>query len=261
MKAVTIAVINHKGGTAKTTSAVNLAASLAKTGKKVLAIDLDVQTNLTHWLCGDSPEGDPTIAESILDKNVPIKSIIKQTQTPNLDVAPAGESMVDLELKLHSAYGREFLLKRALQNCLEEYDYIIMDNAPAIGLTTVNALVASDYYLVPVSAEYLPLVGIKKLLATIEQIRPLNEGLRNLGYLVTMLDKREGISGDVEKILRENFKAEVLSTVIRVNTKLKALPQKKLTVFDIEKPSGKSFQDYLNAGKEIMERVEAFGGA
>ena len=258
---IVISVINHKGGTAKTTSAVHLAAALARKGKTVLAVDLDTQANLTHWLLGDLEADAPAIAECILDKSIPITQIIKPTSTKNLFIAPAGESMVDLELKLHSAIGREHLLKRALEAAIGQYDVIILDNPPNIGLTTVNALAASDYYLVPVSCEYLPMVGIKHLLNTIEQIRPLNEKLSNLGYLLTMVDRREGIATDVEEILRDNFKSEVLKTVVRVNTKLKACPQKKKTIFDIEPSSGRGHQDYTNVGKEILKRMETLCGA
>ena len=113
----------------------------------------------------------------------------------------------------------------------------------------------SKYYLTPVSAEYLPLVGIKHLINVIEQVRPLNTTISNLGYLLTMVDRREGISTDVENILRDNFKDDVFKTVIRINTKLKAAPQKKQTVFQIEKPSGKGYSDYLSASKELLQRI------
>lgn len=257
---IVISVINHKGGTAKTTSAVHLAAAFARKGKKVLAIDLDTQANLTHWLIGELEPNELTIAECILDKSIPLSKIVKPTDTLNLFIAPAGESMVDLELKLHSAMDRERLLKRTLAAAKGEYDIIVLDNPPNIGLTTVNALTASDYYIVPVSCEYLPMVGIKHLLNTIDQIRSLNDKLTNLGYLLTMVDKREGIAADVEDILRKNFKNDVLKHVVRVNTKLKACPQKKKTIFDIEPASGRGYQDYMNVGKEILKRMEALSG-
>lgn len=114
--------------------------------------------------------------------------------------------MVDLDLQLHSALGRENKLKNILKKeHVSDYDFILIDNQPHIGLTTVNSLIASDFYLVPVSAEYLPLVGIRHLIKTIDQVKVLNSSIRNLGYLLTMVDRREGISGDVEKILRESF--------------------------------------------------------
>lgn len=259
-KASVISIINHKGGTAKTTSAVHLAAALARKGNRVLAIDLDTQTNMTHWLIGDMPEGESTIAECILDKTIPIQTIVKQTKTQNLDLAPAGESMVNLEIRLTSTIGREILLKKSLESIKGSYDYIILDNPPNIGLTTINALVASDYFIVPVSCEYLPMVGIKHLLRTLSEIQPLNEKLCNLGYLLTMVDRREGITSDVEEILRKNFPGQVFKNVIRINTKLKACPQKKTTIFDIETSSGRGYQDYMSVGKEILKRMEAISG-
>jgi len=257
---VVISVINHKGGTAKTTSAVHLAAALARKGKVVLAVDLDTQANLTHWLIGDLESDATTVAECILDTTIPLSKIIKSTNTENLFIAPAGESMVNLELNLYAAKGREHRLKKALDSVRGQYDIIVLDNPPNIGLTTINALTASDYYLVPVSCEYLPMVGIKHLLNTIDQIKPLNEKLSSLGYLLTMVDRREGIASDVEEILRDNFKEEVLKTVIRINTKLKACPQKRKTIFDIESASGRGHQDYMNVGKEILKRMEAHSG-
>jgi chromosome partitioning protein len=256
-KPVIISVINHKGGVGKTTTTVNIAAGLARLGKKVLAVDLDTQMNLTHSLVGDLSEEELTVAEAILNPNVCIKRIIKPTKVENLEIAPSGESMVDLELKLHSAFGRESLLKRILHSeKLRDYDYIILDNQPHLGLTTVNGLIACNYYLVPVSTEYLPMVGLKHLLKTIDQIRPLNSSIRNLGYLLTMVDRREGISKDVEKILRKNFPDEVFKNVVRINTKLKACPQKKQTIFDAEGARGKGYTDYANVTKELLDRLE-----
>lgn len=254
---IVISVINHKGGVGKTTSTVNIAAGLAKLGKKVLAIDLDTQMNLTHSLIGDVSDSDITITEAILSEKVSLKSAIKQTEITNLDIVPSGESMVDLELKLHSAFGRESLLKRTLNNdYTKEYDFILVDNKPHLGLTTVNSLIASEYYLVPVSAEYLPMIGIKHLINTIEQIKPLNTSIKNLGYLLTMVDRREGISTDVEKILRETFESEVFENVIRINTKLKATPQKRKSIFQVETAKGKGHSDYLNVTQELLKRIE-----
>jgi chromosome partitioning protein len=257
MKPIIISVINHKGGVGKTTTTVNISAGLAKLGKKVLTIDLDTQMNLTHSLIGDLEEEELNIAEAILNEKVSLKAIIKPTQVNNLHIAPSGESMIDLDLQLHSAFGRENKLKNILKkDLIAEYDFVLIDNQPHIGLTTVNSLIASDFYLVPVSAEYLPLVGIKHLIKTIEQIKELNPSIRNLGYLLTMVDRREGIANDVEKILRESFPEEVFTNVIRINTKLKACPQKKQTIFEIETSKGKGHCDYLNATRELLERLE-----
>lgn len=257
MKPVIISVINHKGGVGKTTTTVNIAAGLAKLGKNVLTIDLDTQMNLTHSLIGDLDEHEQNIAEAILNEKVSLKAIVRPTEVKNLHIAPSGESMIDLDLQLHSAFGRENKLKNILKkDQVGEYDFVLIDNQPHIGLTTVNSLIASDYYLVPVSAEYLPLVGIKHLIKTIDQIKMLNPSIRNLGYLLTMVDRREGISSDVEKILRDTFQDDVFKNVVRVNTKLKACPQKKQTIFQVETAKGKGYSDYMNVTRELMERLE-----
>ncbi len=257
MKPIIISVINHKGGVGKTTTTVNISAGLAKLGKKVLTIDLDTQMNLTHSLIGDLDEKEMNISEAILGK-VPLKLVIKHTLVNNLHIAPAGESMINLDLELHSTtLRRELKLKDALNpNSISEYDFIVIDNPPHISFTTVNSLIASNYYIVPVSAEYLPLVGIRHLIKTIEQIKPSNPSISNLGYVLTMVDRRESISSDVENILRESFHKEVFKTVVRINTKLKACPQKRQTIFEVETSKGKGHADYLNVTKELLKRLE-----
>jgi chromosome partitioning protein len=253
-----ISVINHKGGVGKTTTTVNIAAGLAKLGKKVLAVDLDTQMNLTHSLIGDLDESELNITEAILNEKVSLKAIVKPTSVNNLYIAPSGESMVDLDLKLHSSpVRREFKLKDVLKVVdIKEYDFVLIDNPPHISFTTVNSLIASNCYIVPVSAEYLPLVGIKHLMKTIEAIKPSNQSIRNLGYILTMVDRREGIANDVEKILRESFQDEVFKSVIRINTKLKACPQTRQTIYQAEKQKGKGYTDYMNVTNELLKRLE-----
>ncbi len=259
MKPVIISVIYHKGGVGKTTSCVNIAAGLARLGKKVLTIDLDTQMNLTHSLIGDLKENELNIAEAILNDKVSLKAVVKPTLVDNLYIAPSGESMVDLDLNLHAApVRREFKLKDILkEKDISEYDFILIDNPPHISFTTVNSLIASHYYIVPVSAEYLPLVGIKHLMKTIDAIRPSNPSIRNLGYILTMVDRREGIASDIEKILRESFTDEVFTNVIRINTKMKACPQKKQTIFQAESAKGKGHSDYMNVTNELLQRLES----
>jgi chromosome partitioning protein len=257
MPTTIISVINHKGGVGKTTTTINISAGLALLGKKVLTIDMDTQMNLTHSLIGELEENEPNIAEAILNEKVSLKDIVRETQVKNLYLAPSGESMVNLDLKLHSApVRREFKLKDALKDNVNEYDFVVIDNPPHISFTTVNSLIASHCYIVPVSAEYLPLVGIRHLIKTIDEIKPSNPSIHNLGYLLTMVDRRESISGDIEKILRDSFQEEVFKNVVRINTKLKACPQKKQTIFQTETQKGKGHTDYLNVTKEILNRLE-----
>jgi chromosome partitioning protein len=250
-----VSIINHKGGVGKTSTVVNLAAGLSKLGKSVLVVDLDTQMNLTHSLIGDLTEEASCISDVMIKSQKPLTSIIQQTPVERVDIAPSGESMVNLELELHSAIDRERRLKRAFSLPeLQKYDYILVDNAPHVGLATINSLMASDFYMVPVSAEYLPLVGLKHLIRTIDQIKPYHPTIRNLGYLLTMVDRREGISTVVEQLLRETFQTEVFQTIVRINTKIKSCPQRKLTIFDVG--SAKGQEDYLNVAKEFLHRAE-----
>lgn len=256
-----VSIINHKGGVGKTSTVVNLAAGLSKLGKSVLVVDLDTQMNLTHSLIGDLSEEMPCVADIMIKNPYAVATIVRQTGVPNVDIVPSGESMVNLELELHSAIDRERRLKRALESPeLKKYDFILVDNAPHVGLATINSLMASQYYLVPVSAEYLPLVGLKHLIRTIDQIRPYHATLRNIGYLLTMVDRREGISTVVEKLLRETFQKDVFDAIVRINTKIKSCPQKKVTIFDVEGSKGKGQEDYLNVSKEFLQRVEVSCG-
>jgi chromosome partitioning protein len=260
-KPVVVSVMNHKGGVGKTATVVNLAAGLARLKKKVLAIDLDTQMNLTHSLIGDLPEDAQCISDAVTRDNVSLKQIIRETPIEGLDIAPSGESMVNLELELQSVIGRENRLKKAISTLdSQKYDFILIDNAPHIGLATINSLIASQYFLVPVSAEYLPLVGLKYLLKNVDRIRTEHPTIQNLGFLLTMVDRRESISTDVENILRETFERDVFKSIVRVNTKLKACPQRKQSIFDAEPPSGKGHTDYMNVTKEFLKRVEKLNG-
>jgi chromosome partitioning protein len=260
-KPLVVSVVNHKGGVGKTSTVVNLAAGLGLINKNVLVIDLDTQMNLTHSLIGDLPEGAQCISDVLTGDLIHMTSISQKTSLNGVEIAPAGESMVDLELRLHSAIGREYRLKQAIERaCLDAYDFIIIDNGPHIGLATLNSLMASHCYLVPVSAEYLPMVGLRHLIQTIERIQPHHRELHNLGYLLTMVDRRESIAGDVEKILRSTFNGEVFDSVVRVNTKIKACPQKKVSIFDVETSQGRGVIDYKSVTDEFLKRVEGIYG-
>jgi chromosome partitioning protein len=165
--------------------------------------------------------------------------------------------MMDLELNLVNQVSRENRLKKAIKNSpiLKTYDFILIDNPPQVGLTVLNSLTASDFYLVPVSTSYLSLNGIKLLMGVIKQVKEdLNSELKNLGYILTMVDKRKSISSDVEKILRESFEKEVFTNFIRVNTKLESCPFERKTIFEMEKINDKGHLDFLNASKELIER-------
>lgn len=258
---IVVSVMNHKGGVGKTATVVNLAAGLARLKKNVLVIDLDTQMNLTHSLIGDLPEDAQCVSDTLVRDSLPLRNIIRPSPIERVDIAPSGESMVNLELELQSVIDREKRLKKAISTIdTQKYDFILIDNAPHIGLATINSLMASHYFLVPVSAEYLPLVGLKYLLKTVGRIRTEHPDLQNLGFLLTMVDRRESISTDVENILRETFDSDVFKSIVRVNTKLKACPQRKKSIFEVEPPSGKGHTDYMNVSKEFLKRVGKLNG-
>jgi len=254
---IVISVLNHKGGVGKTTTTVNLGAGLAMKGKKVLLIDLDVQANLTHSLIGDIPHDQRSLCEALIEET-PFNDIIQNTHVENLYLVPAGESLIELDINLTTMMGREYALQQCLKQTkgIEKFDVVLIDNPPYISLATVNSLVASDYYLVPVSCEYLPMVGLKWLHKTVSRVKKLNPNLKPLGVALTMYDKRQSITQSVEDLIREELTDQVFKTVIRVNTKHKATPSVRKTIFEYENdPRGKGSEDYMGLTEEVLTRL------
>lgn len=253
-----ISVINQKGGVGKTTTTLNLGAGLAIKGLKVLIIDLDIQCNLTHCAIGEIAEGEAGVCEALLDFSS-FDSVIKETATKNLFIVPAGESLVELDTNLaHEADGAR-ILSVALNNtkALGEFDVVLIDNPPFISLTTMNSLIASDYYLVPLSCEYLPMLGIKWLEKTIAKVKKRsNPKLQNLGVALTMFDPRQSITKSVEQLVRDELDDLVFETKIRVNTKAKSAPIAHQTIFQLEgSKSGKGTEDYTALTGEVIRRL------
>lgn len=254
---IVISIANQKGGVGKTTTAVNLAAGLALSGHRVLVLDCDIQANATHILHRPLGEDEPNLAESLLE-DVPIDELIIETDTPNLYLVAAGETMVKVDLGLASTLGREETLKRLLQASQQvaAMDFVIIDSSPYLGLLTVNALVASRYVLIPVSCEYLPMLGLKLFLSTINTVQNrLNPELEVLGYLLTMYDRRENITFDVERIMRNHFKEKVFARPIRVNTKHKSSPAERKTIFQYEGKGGRGIEDYERLTQAVLKRI------
>ncbi len=252
-----IAIANQKGGVGKTTTVLNLGAALAAQGYRTLVVDLDLQANLTHCLVEPPRDDQPNMCEVILDE-VSVADVIVSTDTPNLFVAPAGESMANLEINLAAAIGREQALRTALQHAaVSEFDFVLMDNPPCLSLVTINSMVAADYIVVPVSCEYLPMLGLKWLLKSVEKVRArLHPNLKILGYLLTMYDRREGITTDVEEILREQFGDEMFTTVIRINTRHKSAPSERKTIFQYEHSRrGRGTEDFSALARELLKRL------
>ena len=245
--------MNHKGGVGKTTVTANLGAGIALKGFKVLVIDLDIQCNLTQTLLnniGDSYN----ICDVLLAEEKINDKVIQNTKIDNLKIVPAGENLVDADINLFPLMGRESILKNSL-SIVTEFDFVLIDNPPYTSLLTINSLVASEYVLVPVSCEFLPLVGLKYLLNTIQRIKKLNNNISILGYVLTMYDARESITTQVEQILRNQFSELVFESKIRINTKAKAAPSKTQTIFEYEEMQGRGSSDFANLTIEFLERI------
>jgi chromosome partitioning protein len=255
-KPVIIAVANQKGGVGKTTTAVNLAAALAARGVRTLLVDLDIQGSASAFLGMTPGEDEFDVARALLEEK-PLDGAIRTTRIENLSIAPAGERMSLVDLHLASVYGRERVVERALQGpALSNFDVVIVDTAPYLGLLTVNALVAADKLLVPVSCEYLPMLGLKLLGETIDRLRErAGAKAEVLGYVLTMYDRRERITVEVDELLRERFGSRVMDTVVRVNTNHKSAPSHRRTIFEYEPEGGRGREDYEALAVEVAKRA------
>lgn len=246
-----ISVANQKGGVGKTTTAVNLAASLAVAEKKTLLIDLDPQGNAGSGMGVDKESLTKTLYNVIIDE-IDIKEIIQGTELEYLHIAPSNSDLTGAEIELVGSIARESRLKTALAEITEAYDYIIIDCPPSLGLLTVNSLTATDSVLIPLQCEFYAMEGLTQLMRTINLIKQhLNPNLAIEGILLTMFDKRNNISHQVAEDVRKFFNAQVFDSVIPRNVKLSESPSfgKPVLLYDIACSGSAS---YLNLAKEIM---------
>jgi chromosome partitioning protein len=247
-----IAVVNQKGGVGKTTTSVNLAASLAVLEHKTLLIDADPQANATAGVGFDQNEIQYSIYDCMIG-DYEAKKTILTTNTPNLDLLPAKIDLVGAEIEMISLEEREYKLRKALQPLKDDYEFIFIDCAPSLGLITLNALVASDSVIIPVQCEYFALEGLGKLLNTVRLIQSgMNPNLTIEGILLTMYDSRLKLANAVVEDVRQHCRNIVFDTVISRNIRLSEAPSygKPIVLYDIQ---SKGTTNHLNLAKEILQ--------
>lgn len=246
-----IAVLNQKGGVGKTTSTINIAAYLAKMGKSVLVVDLDPQGNATSGF--GLPKEHEATTYDILINAVPLGQVVTEVDIENIALLPANNDLAGAEVELVNLADREQSLKRALMTAA--YDYILIDCPPSLGLLSINALVAADWVLIPVQAEYYALEGLTQLLSTVQRVREgLNDNLELLGVVVTMYDGRTSLSDNVYKELQKHFGTKLFKTVIPRNVRLAEAPSHGKTIADHDKWS-RGARAYKALSKEIDKHV------
>ncbi|MBB3125167.1 chromosome partitioning protein [Mesoflavibacter sabulilitoris] len=248
-----IAIANQKGGVGKTTTSVNLAASLGVLEKKVLLIDADPQANATSGL-GIDVESVEIGTYQILEHTNTAKEAAIPTETPNLDIIPAHIDLVAIEIELVDKDQREYMLKKALEEIKDQYDYILIDCAPSLGLLTLNALTAADAVIIPIQCEYFALEGLGKLLNTIKSVQKIhNKNLDIEGLLLTMYDSRLRLSNQVVDEVQKHFNDMVFSTIIQRNVKLSEAPSYGENIINYD-ASSKGASNYLSLAKEIITK-------
>lgn len=248
-----IGIANQKGGVGKTTTAVNLAAALGVLEKKILLIDADPQANATSGL-GVEEVGFSTY--DLLEHNAEAEKCIQKTKTPNLDIIPSHIDLVAAEIELVDRENREYMLKQALTGVRDNYDYVIIDCAPSLGLITVNALTAADSVIIPIQCEYFALEGLGKLLNTIKNVQKIhNPNLDIEGLLLTMYDSRLRLSNQVVEEVSSHFPDMVFETIVSRNVRLSEAPSFGESILNYDAESKGAVQ-YLQLAEEVLLKNE-----
>ena len=246
-----IAIATQKGGVGKTTTSVNLSACLGELGQRVLLIDIDPQGNATSGLGIDKGKIEKSIYDVLVD-DIPIKDTVIGTEVDNLKVLPATIQLAGAEIELVASMSRETKLKKAIDKIKNEYDFIIIDCPPSLGLLTINSLTAANSILVPIQCEFYALEGLSQLLKTITLIQDnLNQDLVLEGVVLTMFDSRTNLSGQVVQEVKNHFQQKVFKTIIPRNVRLSEAPSFGRPVIKYD-PKSKGAEVYYNLAKEVL---------
>lgn len=248
-----VALANQKGGVGKTTTAINLGASVAACERRVLLIDLDPQANATSGVGISDAE---MSMYDVLIENKPMREVIRPTELPTMHIVPSSVDLVGAEVELRDAIGREYYLRRMLEPVVPDYDYILIDSPPSLGLLTINGLTAANSVLVPLQAEYFALEGLTQLMGTVERVRgAVNPGLDIEGIVLTMYDERMNLSRQVAEEVRGHFGDKVYATIIPRNVRLGEAPSfgKPIILYDIRSRGSES---YVSLAREFIQRAE-----
>lgn len=247
---IVVSLLNHKGGVGKTTSAINIGAGLVELGKKILLIDLDPQANLTISL--GIPRQKFTIYEAMRGE----AELVPYAYKPNLDVITSSLDLSGAEMELINEAGREFILRELIGQLEDDYDFILIDCPPSLGLLTLNALTSSRFVLIPLQTEFLAVQGLAKIKQVVDKVKfRLNKQVELAGVIPTMYDSRRVLNRDVVEIIHKYFGNKVFNTYIRDNIALAEAPAQRKDIFEYN-PKSPGAEDYLNLTREFLARIE-----
>ena len=250
-----IAVTNQKGGVGKTTTSINLAACLAEKGKKVLAVDMDPQGNLTSGLGVDKDSVEKSIYELIIGE-VDIKEVINKEVLENLDIIPTSIDLSAAEIELIGVDDKEYILRNAIDQVKDQYDFVIIDCPPSLSMLTINAMTTADSVIVPIQCEYYALEGLSQLIHTVELVKDrLNSKLEIEGVVFTMYDARTNLSLQVVENVKDNLQQNIYKTIIPRNIRLAEAPSYGLPINKYD-PKSTGAESYMRLADEVIEREE-----